>query len=599
MVSVTAKLFKLDDREIPFEAGDTIIQAATRAGVDIPHYCWHPGLSVAANCRMCLVEMMPPPGRKAMMLEVARFDSASGTYVKEQKPKLVPACQQSVAEGMDIRSNSSDHVIRARASVQEFLLLNHPVDCPICDQAGECRLQDYWLEHQQTKKRMRDEPVHKPKAVVFGPTIVYDAERCIACTRCIRFCDEVAKDPVLTLRQRGNLNEIAVAPGRQLDNAYTLMTEHVCPVGALTARDFRFKARVWFLRSAETICTGCARGCNSYTDYDPRQQKVYRYRPRTNETVNKHWMCDDGMLSYRRITEGRITASSVEGQVVEDAQAVERAVSLLRGIDGKKLAILMGSEFSLEDNAVLLALGRNLGAESFFESGQPSGKFDQVLMLADKNPNTAGVQALLDTDPLPISELAQGVSSGRFTHVLSLGTTLKEREAEESLALQKATRIAIGSHQGALAEGANVVLAVACWAEAEGIFVNVGGLAQRSSRAVLPPSGLEPAHQVIAAVAHALGQGPKQLSLSEIRATIDRDARELAPGTVRLARIALPNLVERPVLWGTQLGPSSDQSGGVQSGYLESSLDQSSQDQSSQDQSIGKVRFEKNRGASL
>jgi NADH-quinone oxidoreductase subunit G len=479
-------------------------------------------------------------------------------------------------------------VLQARAAVQEFLLLNHPVDCPICDQAGECRLQDYWLEHQHTKKRMRDEPVHKPKAVVFGPTIVYDAERCIACTRCIRFCDEVAKDSVLSLRQRGNLNEIAVAPGRQLDNDYTLMTEYVCPVGALTARDFRFKARVWFLRSVESICTGCARGCNSYTDFDPRQQQVYRYRPRANETVNKYWMCDDGMLSYRRIAEGRILSSSVEGNRAASDQAIAKAATLLRGVDGKKTAVLLGAEFSLEDNATLVLLARKLGVESFFETGKPAGKSDQVLMLADKNPNSAGIQALLDGDPLPISELAQGVASGRFTHVLALGTTLKEPSAEEHLATQKVTRIVIGSHQGPLVENANVVLAVACWAEADGLFVNAGGVAQRSQQAVTPPNAIEPAYRVIARLTHALGMGSAKLTLAQIRAMISREELELADGTERLARIALPSLRERPMLWGNQLGPSSDQAGDMQSYHVASSVEAS-----------GDSHEEKHSGASL
>ncbi len=571
---MTAKIFKLDDREIPFEPGDTIIQAATRVGVDIPHYCWHPGLSVAANCRMCLVEMMPPPGRKALMLDIVRFDAATGTYVKEQKPKLVPACQQAVAEGMDIRSNSSDYVVKARAAVQEFLLLNHPVDCPICDQAGECRLQDYWVEHQHTKKRMRDELVHKPKAVVFGPTIVYDAERCIACTRCIRFCDEVAKDPVLSLRERGNLNEITVAPGRELDHGYTLMTEYVCPVGALTARDFRFKARVWFLRSVESICTGCARGCNSYTDFDPRNQKLYRYRPRHNEAVNKHWMCDEGMLSYRRVVDGRLLESTVDGQGVKADEAIRKTVELLRGVDGKKLAVLLGAEFSLEDNAVLLWLSRKLGAESFFESGRPAGKADQVLMLADKNPNSAGIQLLLDADPLPISELAQGIASGRFTHVVSLGTTLKEQQAEQQLATEKATRIVLGSHGGSLADRANVVLAVACWAETDGIFVNAGGLPQRSRQAVLPPPGSLPAYRMIADIAHALGHGPAKLTLKQVRAMISKDEGELVPGTERLAKIVLPDTVEHPIAWSAQLGPSSDQHCSSQAAYIEPAQDE-------------------------
>ena len=288
--------FKLDDRDIPFEPGDTIIQAAERAGASIPHYCWHAGLSVAANCRMCLVELLPPPGRAPLLLDVIRWDEQQQAYVNEKKPKLVAACQQPAAEGMVVKADTSQHVLAARASVQELLLLNHPVDCPICDQAGECRLQDYWLEHQATKKRMGEEIVHKRKAVPFGPTIVYDAERCIVCTRCIRFCEEVVKDPVLSKLQRGNRSEIVVSPGRQLDHPYTLMTEFVCPVGALTAVDFRFKARVWFLQRVESICPGCATGCNAYLDYDPRQQIVYRHQPRENLAVNQYWMCDEGML---------------------------------------------------------------------------------------------------------------------------------------------------------------------------------------------------------------------------------------------------------------------------------------------------------------
>jgi NADH-quinone oxidoreductase subunit G len=303
--------FKLDGTDIPFEPGESIIRAAQKAGIEIPHYCWHPGLTAPANCRMCLVELKPGANQRAMMLDILEWDAELNDYRPVQKPKLQPACQYPAVEGQEVLSESSKHVKQARAAVQELLLLNHPVDCPICDQAGECKLQDYWLEHQQTQKRMRDEPLHKPKAVVFGPTIVYDAERCVMCTRCIRFMDEVAKDPVLDMRERGNLNEIFVAPGRQLEGHYTFMTEHVCPVGALTTKDFRFKARVWFLRSAKSVCQGCATGCNAWLDFDNRTNKAYRYRPRDNEAVNKYWMCDEGMLSYRAAHEGRVTEARV------------------------------------------------------------------------------------------------------------------------------------------------------------------------------------------------------------------------------------------------------------------------------------------------
>src|SRR5688572_15475717 len=378
--------FKFDDREISFQPGDTVIRAAQRAGVDVPHYCWHPGLSVAANCRMCLVELMPPPGRPALMLDVLSWDAEKQEYVPQKKPKLVPACQQAAADGMVVRSQTSEHVDRARSAVQELLLLNHPVDCPICDQAGECRLQDYWLEHQGTQKRMRDEPVHKPKAVVFGPTIVYDAERCIVCTRCVRFSAEIAKDPVLDERQRGNLTEIVVSPGRQLDHDYTLMTEHVCPVGALTSSDFRFKARVWFLRSARTVCIGCATGCNAYLDFDPRSMTPHRHRPRDNMAVNQYWMCDEGMLSYDRVVENRLLVPRVEGHPVTLENALAEAKKRFAGVSPESIAIVLSAQHSSEDNFALLDLGRTfMGVKTFFLSGKPKGRGDDILMHQDKN----------------------------------------------------------------------------------------------------------------------------------------------------------------------------------------------------------------------
>ncbi|MEY4579923.1 MAG: hypothetical protein RL701_4626, partial [Pseudomonadota bacterium] len=293
--------FKLDGREIAFEPGETIMRAAWRHGTEIPHYCWHPGLSIAANCRMCLVEIK---AERPMLMPTLKWDPTLNEYVPSDKPKLTPACQAVAIAGQEVFSKSPE-ALNAQAHVQEFLLLNHPVDCPICDQAGECKLQDYWLTNQGKAKRKRTEPVHKPKAVRFGPTIVYDAERCVMCTRCVRFCDEVAGDHVLDMRERGNKNEITVSPGRELDHRYTLMTEHVCPVGALTSRDFRFKARVWFLRTAKGVCNGCATGCNDHVDFDPRHNRVYRIRPRDNAEVNKFWMCDDGMLSYHAIHENR------------------------------------------------------------------------------------------------------------------------------------------------------------------------------------------------------------------------------------------------------------------------------------------------------
>ncbi|MBM4361419.1 MAG: (2Fe-2S)-binding protein [Deltaproteobacteria bacterium] len=513
--------FKLDDREIPFEPGETIIQAAHRAGIEIPHYCWHPGLSVAANCRMCLVEVLPPPGRPALSLAVMSWDESQGAYVDQKKPKLQPACQQGAADGMEVRAETSPHVLRARSSVQELLLLNHPVDCPICDQAGECRLQDYWLEHQSSSKRMRDEPVHKPKAVSFGPTIVYDAERCIVCTRCVRFSAEVAKDPVLSVRQRGNLNEITVAPGRSLDHPYSLMTEYVCPVGALTAKDFRFKARVWFLRSAKTVCQGCATGCNAFLDHDPRTGAVYRHRPRENAAVNRYWMCDEGMLDYRRIDERRITAAAVSGEASTLGSALDRAAVVLREAPRDRLGVVLSAQHSTEDNFALLGLARDvLGATSFFLGGRPAGQGDDVLRDADKNPNTRGVRELLGATPLgTMPELAAKVAAGAITELLVLGADVGELPDASALSGARVA-VAVASAEGPLLSRPYVLLPATGYGEADGTYVNRAGLAQHSEEAVPARGDARPAWKLLAGIAARLGKDLGYRKLTELRGAL-------------------------------------------------------------------------------
>ncbi|MEB2312110.1 MAG: 2Fe-2S iron-sulfur cluster-binding protein [Sorangiineae bacterium] len=518
--------FKIDNREIEFEPGDTIMRAIYRHGIDIPHYCWHPGLSVAANCRMCLVEVLPPPGRRGPMMDVLGWDSEAETYLLEKKPKLVPSCQQVVSEGMEVLSESSPHVERARSAVQEFLLLNHPVDCPTCDQAGECRLQDYWLEHQHAKKRMTDEILHMPKAQVFGPTIVYDAERCVLCTRCIRVCEEVAKDPVLSKRERGNLSEIVLAPGRQLDHAYTLMTEYVCPVGALTSQDFRFKARVWFLRSARTVCVGCATGCTAFADFDPRNQRVYRYRPRENLAENKYWMCDEGMLDYHRIHEHRLLEARVRGEHAERSLAMAEAARALMGVDPDRLAVVLGIQHSNEDNFALLTLARDfIGAGNFFIAGRPAGEGDDILRDPDKNPNRAGVVALATTTPPgSFEELLAALEQGEVTHVLALGSDLPDATAGKTLERARAI-VVLGTHTSGFVEHATVALPASSWAECDGTFVNVKGVAQESERVIRPVGDSLPAWALVGELGRAMGFAVEYKKLREVR-----EAMAPAPG---------------------------------------------------------------------
>jgi NADH-quinone oxidoreductase subunit G len=526
---------KIDGREIPFEPGDTIIRAAQRVGIDIPHYCWHPGLSVAANCRMCLVEVLPPPGRPAMSLDILRWDAEKNDYVPAQKPKLQPACQQTCAPGMEVLSESSPNVDEARAAVQELLLLNHPVDCPICDQAGECRLQDYWLEHQRRGKRMHQEVIHKPKAVVFGPTIVYDAERCIVCTRCIRVSEELAHDPVLSLRERGNLSEVVVSPGRKLDHDYTLMTEHVCPVGALTSSDFRFKARVWFLRSAPTVCQGCATGCNAFLDYDPRTNTPHRHRPRENMDVNTYWMCDDGMLSYRRAVEGRLLSALVGGEDASVDDALAAAKEQLKGHrnDPTKVAVVLSAQHSNEDNFALVTLAKTyLGAGDFFVSGRPLGRGDSILMSRDKNPNTRGVmQVAGTTPPRPFAELIDGIDAGEYAYVIALGSELEvdSAVAQAALARLKAV-VAIAAHDGPLAKAAHIALPACSWAETEGTYVNnpdqpgKKSLPQRSERALQPRGDARPGWELVARLARALGYAMDWRTLADVRRAMGPEA---------------------------------------------------------------------------
>jgi NADH-quinone oxidoreductase subunit G len=508
--------FKLDGKPIPFEPGDTIIKAAWRQGIEIPHYCWHPGLSAPANCRMCLVEIAPKPGARPLMLDILEWDGKAGTYRPVQKPKLQPSCYTPAAEGMEVLGDTSDHVRKARKDVQEFLLLNHPVDCPICDQSGECKLQDYWLEHGQYQKRMRDEPVHKPKGVVFGPTIVYDAERCVMCTRCVRFMDEVAKDPVLDMRERGNLNEIIVSPGRQLDGHYTFMTEHVCPVGALTTKDFRFKARVWFLRTAPAVCQGCATGCNAHLDYDPRYNKAYRYRPRDNEKVNKFWMCDEGMLTYKEAHDGRVIEPKLRGATTSTSKALEAVGKLFGGIAKEKVGIVLSAQHSLEDNWALLELARVLiETPNVFESGRPDGYEDTILIHRDKNPNTKGV-AQLAPGAKPLQVLLDEVSAGRITHVLALGSAVPV----DADALRAANLVAIAAHRGPLTEIATVLLPATSWAEQSGTYVNAKGMRQVSEKALEPLGASKPGWRHVSDVASALGYEAQWTKLRQIRAQL-------------------------------------------------------------------------------
>ncbi|NBV86514.1 MAG: NADH-quinone oxidoreductase subunit L [Verrucomicrobia bacterium] len=314
---------QVDGVWMQFPKGTKLIDACNKAGKFIPHYCYHPKLSIPGNCRMCLIEMGMPkmgPDRKPVM-------GPDGHAEIAWIPRAQISCAQDIVEGMGVRTDSP-MVQECRKGVMEFLLINHPLDCPICDQAGECRLQEFSVEHGNAQSRFLERKVKKPKNVEIGPRVTLDAERCVLCSRCIRFMKEVAKDDVLGFVDRGGFSTIACHPDKTLESNYSLNTVDICPVGALTSTDFRFKMRVWFLKETKTIDVSDGLGCNILIG--SRENKIFRITPRENDDVNQCWMPDSHRLAYKAIhSEDRLLQPTVDGKFVEWSEAIAVALSSL------------------------------------------------------------------------------------------------------------------------------------------------------------------------------------------------------------------------------------------------------------------------------
>ncbi len=456
----------INEKQYFVEDGVTIIQAAEKNGIAIPHFCWHPRLTVAGNCRMCLVEV-------------------------EKSPKLVIACSTTVAEGMIIRT-ATPRVVNARQAVMEFLLINHPLDCPICDEAGECKLQDYAYKYGEGISRFEFEKVRKPKRVELGPNVMLDVERCIMCSRCIRFCDEIAKKPQLTFTQRNDHIVLTTFPGEQLDNSYSMNTIDLCPVGALTSRDFRFKSRVWEMSSTDSICTGCARGCNVKTWV--RNNEILRLTPRFNPEVNDYWMCDHGRLNtFKPVNaDTRIKAPMVskDNALVEVGwdEAISRVVSELKSFKKQEIAAF-GSAFATnEDNYLLVKLMRQLGVVNvdFVEHSAP-GNEDSILIRADKTPNALGAREV-GVKPaakgMKLEKIIQGIKDGTIKALYSIDDDIAANRAMAEVIGRLDFFVVHASHRTATAEAADVVLSSSTFAEKHGTFTNFEGQVQRIRAAV-------------------------------------------------------------------------------------------------------------------
>jgi NADH-quinone oxidoreductase subunit G len=452
--------FTLNGNQVEAPDGMNLIEAAKLHGVEIPHYCYHPGLSVAGNCRMCLCEV----------------EGARGPQI---------ACGQMVRDGLVVKTDTPA-VEKMRKGVQEFLLLNHPIDCPICDQAGECRLQDYYMEYGRYDNRSEVSKVQKEKAVDIGPMVVLDQERCILCTRCVRFCNEISRSDELIVSGRGDTSVIETFPGMQLDNAYSGNVVDVCPVGALTSKDFRFKQRVWFMKSVKSVCSGCSRGCNVHLDF--KDDVVYRYRPRHNGHVNGWWMSDAGRLSYQALQQGRLTHVARRGLQTPFMDALKELAGLFHGGRPAGAFAAVGSPHSsLEANQALKSFAARFmaGARLFGWDGSAAGVEDDFLLRADKTPNRAalaylgyemGREALLET------------LRGGAVQVLIVMNNDLSADAEMAAALAAVPVVVyLGTHDNATASRATFTFPVATHAEQFGSFVNFQGRVQRFYRAFEAP----------------------------------------------------------------------------------------------------------------
>jgi len=495
----------IDGRKVEASADMTILMAARKAGIEIPVFCFHDGLPVAANCRICLVELTG--GRKP-----------------------VPACEVKVRDGMEVFTHSP-MAEQARKSVLEFILLNHPVDCPICDCAGECVLQDHYRKHSARPSRINVRKVHKVKATPIGPNVIFDGERCINCTRCVRFLSEITGSQQLVQTWRGNRTEIALFHDRPLDDPYSLCTVDLCPVGALTSRDFRFRKRAWFLKFADSVCPECSRGCRVRVDH--HDGRIWRLQPRVDPRVNKWWACDHGRLAFHRFESNRVlqphvrlATGSERGDTVEGA-ATEAAAALSATLAaGRRAAVVVSAFASLEDAMAAFLFAKEALAENTVYLGtRPDGPADKLLVTSDRNPNRRGIAALAEKRGirlLPVAEMFTGPDALRIGAIVSVGTEYPLPPLPDGVQLNTAVVLAVTEDD--VAGHATVLFPIPSHYERAGVYVNIDGMASLTQRAVPRPVAARLPGSILKMIA---GRMPRQVSW-QLAADLRRKAVETA-----------------------------------------------------------------------
>jgi len=489
----------IDGTTVTVPKGTNVLEAARSIGIDISAFCYHPGLSIAACCRQCLVNI-------------------------EKNPKLQPSCQSTAGDGMVVRTTDPQSTL-ARKQMLEFTLVNHPIDCPICDKAGECTLQKLYFEHDNADSRVDTPKVHKAKVVDLGPHIVLDQERCILCTRCIRVCDEVAHDHQLEMAHRGDHEVLTTAPGAQLDNPYSLNTVDVCPVGALTAKDFRFTMRAWELNATPSVCNGCSTGCN--VEIHHKDERAWRLVPRLQPEVNQYWMCDEGRFTYHDLRQDRLAGAVVDGLPAGWDRSLRAAGQLISGVPGRQVAVVLSAIHTNEDNYALARLAQSWNAGHVAIALRPPqpARADKILRDADVNPNLTGVVAIakaLGLTALDAAGLTAALAGGEVKVLVVLGDVLGVDPAR----LEGVQVIALSAHDRGPAKHAKVALPVAAWAEVGATVTNRTGKVQRMHPAFPPPGQAVPAWEAAVKLATATGV---KLAWSSAREVFKEMTEKVAP----------------------------------------------------------------------
>ena len=524
----------VDGQDIAVPKGTNMIEAARLARVEVPHYCYHPKLTISGNCRMCLVEMGLPavdPATKAPLM-----DPATGKQKINWMPRPTIACATNASPGLHIRTNTAA-VQDCRNSVTEFLLINHPLDCPICDQAGECKLQEHSTAYGRGYSRFVEQKNVKPKRTQLGPRVTLDDERCILCSRCVRFSKEIAQDDVLGFIDRGSYSTLTCYPGKQLANNYSLNTVDLCPVGALTSTDFRFKMRVWFLKQTPSI--DCESSVGANTEVWSREGVIYRITPRQNDAVNDTWMADSGRVLFKEVSAAdRLSWATLNGVQVTQGKALQAAVDLLSGRGGraesgavKGVAVVGSGRSTVEEQFLTQKIAAKLNATVALVSRVGVG--EKILVSADRNPNVRGALVTGLIRALPeqkLTALGAAIDAGQVQVVLSIGEDLIAAGLTGAQ-LAKVAVIYLGTHQNATSAVASVVIPALTVFEKAGTLVNQQFRLQKFARAVPGLAGVSDDLVTLSHLLNALSGAPLGATLGALWPVIAAEVKVLAHAT--------------------------------------------------------------------